>query len=136
MQTRLVALVVALGSVIALPASNAVAETRSPATVLVEVRSGGDDGLTNQFTEILTAAFQKSAAFRISRSRNAPKLIVSMPTSVWHSGLGNEIEVKAIVNFASSSSEPVGTTIVTCFEGTLDVCANQAVDYAKTLHAY
>lgn len=106
---------------------------------LVEVWSGGDDGLTLRLRASLEGAFKSSSAFVLSSGKKPGTLIVTIPTHVEWKQVGKRTKVLYKVNFASVDNQPVGSSEGSCWDDALTKCANKIVKDAtavahKVLH--
>src|SRR5262249_52985809 len=91
---------------VVLIAQSAVDASSAKAT-LVEVWSGGDDGLTLRFRATLENAFKSSSAFALSSGKKPGTLIVTIPTHVEWKQVGKRTKVVYAVDFASVDNQPL-----------------------------
>ena len=94
---------------------------------LVEVWSGGDDGLTLRLRASLEDAFKSSSAFVLSTGKKPGTMIVMVPTHVHWKQVGKRTKVLYKVNFASVDNQPLGASEGSCWDDALTKCANKVV---------
>jgi hypothetical protein len=105
-------------------------EGASKRQILVEVWSGGDDGLTLKLRDTLEEAFRSSSAFALSSGKKPGTLIVTIPTHVGWKQKGKRTQVLYTVEFTSVNSRPLGTSTGSCWDDALTKCANKIVKEA------
>lgn len=108
-------------------------EAGSAKATLVEVWSGGDDGLTLRLRASLEEAFKSSSAFVLSSGKKPGTLIVTIPTNVPWKQVGQRTKVLYTVNFASIDNQPLGTSKGSCWDDALTKCANKIVKDATAV---
>jgi hypothetical protein len=100
---------------------------------LVEVWSGGDDGLTLRLRASLEDGFKSSSAFVLSSGKKPGTLIVTIPTHVEWKQVGKRTKVLYKVNFASVDNQPVGSSEGSCWDDALTKCADKIVKDATAV---
>ena len=106
-------------------------EAGSAKPMLVEVWSGGDDGLTLRLRDAVENAFKASSAFALSSGKRPGTLIVTIPTNVIWKQVGTRTQVLYAVEFTSINSQPLGTGAGSCWDDALAKCATKIVKQAN-----
>ena len=107
-------------------------ETGSAKPTLVEVWSGGDDGLTQGLKVAIEDAFKSSPDFTLSSGKKPGALVVTIPTHVRWKQVGRRTKVFYTVEFASTDDHTLGASKGACWDDKLSKCATQIVKDAKT----
>jgi hypothetical protein len=103
----------------------------SPKLTLVEVWSGGDDGLTTKLRDTLENAFKSSPDFRLSAGKQPGTLTVTIPSHLEWKLVGNRTQVFYTVEFTSADNQHLGSSAGSCWEDALSKCASRIVKDAK-----
>lgn len=98
---------------------------------LVEVWSGGDDGLTQRLRVATENAFKSSPDFKVSSGKKPGTLVVTIPTHVQWKHIGGRTKVFYTVEFASAENQRIGIHKGSCWGDTITKCANQIVQNAR-----
>ncbi len=101
-------------------------QTQTP----IDIRRGGDDGLTLQFAKALEDAFRNSPHFIVG-SRTRARLVVTITTNLHWKRLGERTQVSYEVQFTSETGVVVGLSVGSCWEDQLTECAQQTVNDAR-----
>ncbi|MBZ5552407.1 MAG: hypothetical protein LAO21_06780 [Acidobacteriia bacterium] len=117
--------------ILALFIAQSTVEGASTRQTLVEVWSGGDDGLTLRLKDTLEKAFKSSSAFALSSGKKPGTLIVTIPTHVGWKQKGKRTQVLYTVEFTSVDNQPLGTSTGSCWDDALTKCAARVVKDAK-----
>jgi hypothetical protein len=99
--------------------------------LLVEVRRGGDDGLTLRLADAVETAFRCSRKFILSDGRHPGALIVTIPTNVEWRRIDNRTRLTYSVEFTGKVSRRIGARTGACWEDELSECANQVLREAE-----
>jgi len=91
----------------------------------------GDDALTSKFRDALETAFERSSSFALSSGRQSSTLIVKIPTNLAWKRIGERIQVTYSVDFITERDEPVDTSIGSCWDDELSICADHVVKDAQ-----
>jgi len=113
--------------ILALFIAQSTVEGASTRQTLVEVWSGGDDGLTLRLKDTLEKAFKSSDAFTLSSGKKPGTLIVTIPTHVAWKQVGERTKVLYTVDFASVDKQPLGSSKGSCWDDTLTKCTSKIV---------
>jgi len=107
------------------------ARAKTSEKTLVEVWSGGDDGLTLRLRDALESAFKSSQEFSLSSGKTPGTLVVTIPTHVDWKKMGRRTQVFYTVEFASIDHQNITTSTGSCWDDRLAKCADQIVKDAK-----
>jgi hypothetical protein len=99
--------------------------------VLVEVWSGGDDGLTQRLKAAVEREFKRSSSFELSEGKRPRTLIVTIPTNVDWRRDGKRTRVSYSVDFTSTDGEKLGSSKGSCWDENLVSCSRQILSAAK-----
>src|SRR3954462_3033634 len=99
----------------------------------VEIRRGGDDGLTARFTDTLEAAVQSSRDFARGDGRQQGTLIMVIPSNVEWTEIGARTRVMFQVEFRRTDSRLLARSRGACWETQLETCAAHILRDAKYL---
>lgn len=99
----------------------------------VEIRRGGDDGLTVRFADALEAAFRRAPGFSLGSGKVADTLIVTIPSNVTWKQTGDRTQVNYSIMFSTIDSQPVGSSSGTCWEDQLQQCIDHVLEDAKAV---
>lgn len=106
--------------------------------ILVEVWSGGDDGLTQRLRDALESAFKASKDFNLSSGKKPGTLVVTISTHVAWKQIGARNQVLYTVGFASTDDHKIGTSTGSCWDDALAKGAAQIMKdarlAARTIH--
>ena len=94
---------------------------------MVEVWSGGDDGLTLRLRASLEKAFKSSPEFVLTNGKKPGTLIVTIPTNVEWKQVGKRTKVLYKVEFASVDNQPLGGSNGSCWDDALTKCSDKIV---------
>ena len=108
-------------------------EAGTAKATLVEVWSGGDDGLTLRLRASLEEAFKSSSAFVLSSGKKPGTLVVTLPTHVGWKQVGQRTKVLYTVNFASIDNQALGTSKGSCWDDALTKCASKIIKDATAV---
>lgn len=100
--------------------------------ILVEVWSGGDDGLTSRLRDALENAFKSSPDFALSSGKKPGTLVVTIPTNVGWRSIGKRTQVRYTVELSSAENRRIRTSTGSCWDDGLAKCAAQIVSDART----
>ena len=103
-------------------------------STLVEVWTGGDDGLTQQLRDAVERKFKSSSDFVPSGGKKPGTLIVTIPTHVAWTQHGTRTHVRYRVEFPSSDGVEFGKSSGSCWDDNFSVCAAQIYRGAKRRH--
>jgi hypothetical protein len=95
-----------------------------------EIRTGGDDGLTQRLADALRSAFATAPGFTADAS--SERLVVTIPTHVAWREVGGRTRVTYAVELALGAQSIRRTG--SCWETDMSICARQIVDAASALH--
>lgn len=98
--------------------------------VAVEIRRGGDDGLTVRFADALETGVRGSRIFRASGPGRPARLVFEIPRSLGWTEIGSRVQVHFQVDFKSGDSRVLGTSRGTCWETNLNVCVARVLNDA------
>src|SRR5579859_303387 len=101
--------------------------------ILVDVRFGGDDGLTLRLRDALENKFRSSRDFSLNVSNSPAMLVITIPTHVSWKQAGKRTRVFYTVEFASSENQSLGVRKGSCWDDSLDQCAAQVVRDAQVM---
>ena len=107
------------------------AEPKRPQKTLVEVWSGGDDGLTQRLRAAIEKKFESSADFEKSEGKKPGTLVVTIPTNVSWRQKGERTEVLYTIEFGSSDGRSLGVSKGHCWDDDLDKCSTRIVRDAR-----
>ncbi len=109
--------------------------TASPSahTTLVEVWRGGDDGLTSRFADAIEEAFQRAPEFSLSSGKVPGTLVVTIPTSLGWTQVGERTEVTYVVEFSRVPNETLRSSRGSCLENRLQDCVAQVLEEARAV---
>ena len=102
-----------------------------PPKTLVEVWSGGDDGLTQKLRDSLEKTFQSSPEFQLSAGKRPGSLVVTIPSNVAWRQVKGRTRVVYAVEFASVDGFKLGSGKGECLEDDLVKCASRIVADAR-----
>jgi len=113
-------------------ASSLAADDSSTRRFVVDVRKGGDDGLTSRLAAALEDGFRRSPDFVLADRADENMLIVTIPTNVDWTRTGNRSKVSSKIEFSSSRTNLIlGTSSVACWDDELSKCASRVVKDAR-----
>ena len=118
---------------VSLPATSYAIQGEATKPVLVEVRSGGDDGLTLRFRDSLENAFRSSRDFSLNASNTPATLVITIPQHVNWKQAGKRTRVLYVVEFTSSENQSLGIRKGSCWDDRLEQCAAQVVRDAQVM---
>jgi hypothetical protein len=121
-------LIIAVASIVA-PLAQLVAADHPP--TLVEVWSGGDDGLTNRLRDTIESAFKASSGFRLSSGKKPGTLFVTITSNVTWERVNKRTKVSYVVKFTSADSRDVGGSAGSCWDDDLGKCASKILRDAR-----
>jgi len=98
---------------------------------LVEVWTGGDDGLTLGLREALEHALESSPAFTCSYGKKPGTLMVRIPSNVGWQKVGKRTKVLYTVEFKTIDDRMISTGTGSCWKDALAMCADRIVRDAK-----
>lgn len=116
-----------VATVLVLFMAQSVLKADSTKPTLVEVWSGGDDGLTLRLKDALEKAFKSSSAFALSSGKKPETLIVKIPTHVAWKQVGKRTQVLYTVEFATIDNQPLGVSKGSCWDDTLTKCTSKII---------
>lgn len=93
---------------------------------MVEVRTGGGDGLTQRLADQVRATFAATPGYTAAPSNN--RLIVTIPTNVQWREIGDHTEITYRVEIASGSKSIRRSG--SCWETDMALCAHQTTKAA------
>jgi hypothetical protein len=108
-----------------------VAEGNRTKPIPVEVRCGGDDGLTMRLRDTLENAVKLSPYFSLSSRKIPGTLVITIPTNVGWEQFGRRTRVFYSVEFASADDQHIGKITGACWDDKLTICAAQIIKNAK-----
>ena len=98
---------------------------------LVEVWSGGDDGLTQRLRDGLEKAFGSSPDFNLSSGKKQGTLVVTIPTHVKWMQVGKRTYIDYTVEFTSTNPHNLGTVTGSCWDDEITQCVAQIMSDAR-----
>ena len=101
--------------------------------ILVDVRSGGDDGLTLRLRDALENKFRSSRDFSLNVNNSPATLVITIPTHVRWKQAGKRTRVLYTVEFASYEKQALGIRKGSCWDDRLEQCATQVVRDAQVI---
>lgn len=91
--------------------------------ILVEVWSGGDDGLTQRLKDSVERQFNESDDFQMSSGKKPKTLIVTIPSNVSWKQSGKRTRVFYKIDFTSIDGETLGRSSGNCLDDDLAKCS-------------
>jgi hypothetical protein len=100
--------------------------------VIVEVRCGGDDNLTQGVCRNVYNEFASTADFVITDEDNTATLIVYIPTNVNWKQRGKRTRVFYKVEFLSNNEKQLSKKKGECWDDDFKTCASQVLKHARS----
>ena len=102
---------------------------------LVEVWSGGDDGLTIRLRDAVEHAFSTSPDFQMSSGKVMGTLLVTIPTNVGWKRIGKKTRVLYKVDLSVAGGKNLGERTGACWDDDLQSCSKSIVkDSRNAVH--
>jgi hypothetical protein len=98
----------------------------------VDIRRGGDDGLTLRFAEALEAAFHYSELLTLIGEKKSGTWVVTIPTNVEWTRIGDRTRMSYRVEVNETGSRRVTEKSGRCWEDDLVGCAKRLADEIET----
>jgi hypothetical protein len=110
----------------------ATAAAQSP--VPVEIRRGGDDGLTQRFADALETGIGRSGTFTMASGvSHPPFLVLNIPSHLEWTRVGDRVRARFQVEFRRGDSSLLGSSSGDCRETQLEICAARVLNDARRI---
>ncbi|HVQ06843.1 MAG TPA: hypothetical protein VMS43_00260 [Allosphingosinicella sp.] len=108
----------------------ATAAPQSP--IPVEIRRGGDDGLTQRFADALETGIRRSGTFTMVSGVSQPDFLVfNIPSHLEWTRVGDRVRARFQVELRRGDSSLLGLSSGDCWETQLEICAARVLNDAR-----
>jgi len=101
--------------------------------VTFDIRTGGDDGLTQRFADALDATFRGSGLFVLGSDGRPIDLVVTVPASLKWRRIGRRERVTYVAEFSGRGNQTLGESKGSCWDSDLPRCASQVLRDANVV---